>query len=172
MSPSESPFAGWEVFNLIVGATAGALIGFQGLASALAADSDDGDEPATNAATVAHFSASLALCSLSGVPWAGETAPRVLWGICGLGGMLYVRSVAQRMQDPRAFGPDPDTEDLVFHLVLPFIAYLALSIASAWHLETGLFFVGLCALMLLLVGIHNAYDSVMFQVFLRKIRRK
>ena len=169
MNDLTNPYAGWEVFNLIVGATSGALIGFQGLASALAADTDDADEPPTNAATVAHFSASLALCSLCGVPWTDTVTPTPIWTAAGLAGMVYVLQVTTRMF--QAGEVAPQVEDIAFHSVLPFTAYMALAVACLFCLPSALFLVGYACLTLLLIGIHNAYDSVMFQVFLRKMRR-
>ena len=167
---AENPFAGWEVFNLIVGATSGALIGLQFVASAIAADNDSGDEPATNSATVAHFSAALTVCSLCGVPWHSEVIPQALWTVAGSSGMLYMIHVAKRLFHPRVIRPT--AEDIAFHLVYPLIAYMALFVAGLVSLETGLFFSSFCALALMLVGIHNAYDAVMFQVFLRRRSRR
>ncbi|HTJ09793.1 MAG TPA: hypothetical protein VL393_08930 [Candidatus Binataceae bacterium] len=56
----------------------------------------------------------------------------------------------------------------MFHFVLPLAAYamLALSaVAAPAHTREALFGVGAATLLLLFVGIHNAWDSVTYHVF-------
>jgi hypothetical protein len=62
----------------------------------------------------------------------------------------------------------PEFEDWLFHFVLPLAAYamLALSaVAAPAHTRQALFGVGGATLLLLFVGIHNAWDSVTYHVF-------
>jgi len=64
----------------------------------------------------------------------------------------------------------PVFEDWLFHLLLPFVAYSGLAIAafaSPYAARPALFLVGAAALVLLLIGIHNAWDAVTYQVFVR-----
>ena len=67
----------------------------------------------------------------------------------------------------------PDWEDNTFHLLLPFVAYsllVASSLASITHAREALFGVGVTTLLLLFIGIHNAWDAVAWQVFVVRQR--
>jgi hypothetical protein len=62
----------------------------------------------------------------------------------------------------------PGFEDWLFHLVLPLAAY-ALLVAASFeadaHIFAALFLVAGSALLLLFVGIHNAWDAVAITCF-------
>lgn len=61
----------------------------------------------------------------------------------------------------------PVIEDWLFHILLPLVAYTVLTLsafmASAYTSEI-LFGVGAVALLLLFIGIHNAWDAVTYSV--------
>lgn len=100
--------------------------------------------------------------------WDGIALLTVLWGFVGLCGVVYAIVVAHRMRVQRAY--QPVIEDWLFHLLLPFAAYAVLAVAAyAAHSHTrpALFLVGAAALLLLFIGIHNAWDTVTYQVFVR-----
>ncbi len=68
----------------------------------------------------------------------------------------------------------PVFEDWLFHVVLPSAAYATLalsSFAAHAHPRDALFGPGAAALLLLFVGIHNAWDSVAYHVFVHMGRR-
>jgi UDP-N-acetylglucosamine enolpyruvyl transferase len=62
-------------------------------------------------------------------------------------------------------GYKPELEDWIFHCVLPLIAYATLLVSGAMltvrHVP-ALFGVALFSLILLFVGIHNAWDTVTY----------
>ena len=65
----------------------------------------------------------------------------------------------------------PEFEDWLFHLVLPFVAYAMLAasaVAAAWQAGVALFVVAAASLLLLFIGIHNAWDAVTYHVFVQK----
>ncbi len=65
----------------------------------------------------------------------------------------------------------PVAEDWIWHVALPLVGYLVLVLAAAilsLHPVTGLFLVGGVALMLIFVGIHNAWDAVSYMVLQRR----
>lgn len=69
----------------------------------------------------------------------------------------------------------PEFEDWLFHVVLPLAAYatLALSAFSASsHAGEALFGVGGATLLLLFIGIHNAWDAVAYYVFVSMRKAK
>jgi hypothetical protein len=56
----------------------------------------------------------------------------------------------------------PEFEDRLFHVLLP-IAYVMLAAsayAARFRLREALFGVGAAALLVLIIGIHNAWDAV------------
>jgi hypothetical protein len=64
----------------------------------------------------------------------------------------------------------PQFEDWLFHVLLPFAAYLMLAAsayAARFRLCEALFGVGAAALLLLFSGIHNAWDAVTYHVFVK-----
>jgi hypothetical protein len=162
---------GWKNLYVIVGSSAGALIGLQFVVITLiaakpipGADAQTGGAFATP--TVVHFGVVLFLSAIANVPWNGMTAVAVLWGLAGLCGLVYAVITGRRMQAQRAY--KPVFEDWLFHVLLPFAAYGVLTIsayATRFHLRPALFLAGAAALTLLFIGIHNAWDAVMYHVF-------
>jgi len=66
-------------------------------------------------------------------------------------------------------------EDRLFHVYLPFTAYAMLAAsacAACSHPRPALFVVGAAALLLLLIGIHNAWDIVTYHVFVQRREEK
>jgi len=165
-----SAFEGWEGFYLIVGGAAGALIGLQFVVLTLIAERPVMGAAQASAAfatpTIVHFSAALLLSALVRVPWDSPAPAAVLWGLVGFFGLIYIGVVTRRMKTQDAY--KPDFEDRLFHALLPAAAY-ALLIASALsagcHARCALFGVAASALLLLFIGIHNAWDAVVYHVF-------
>ena len=166
--------AGWENFYVIVGSSAGALIGLQFVIITLIANMPivEGGAQASSAfatPTIVHFGAVLLLAGILCAPWDGIGSAAVLWGIVGLLGIVYEIVVARRMRVQVAY--TPELEDWLFHVVLPFAAYAALAgsaLAARPHLRHALFGVAAAALLLLFIGIHNAWDAVTYHVFVKR----
>jgi hypothetical protein len=164
---------GWENFYVIVGSSAGALIGLQFVVITLIADrpiSRDAVQAGGAFATpsVVHFGVVLLLSAIASAPWDEITIVAILWGIAGLCGVAYVMVVTRRMRLQSVYRPV--FEDWLFHVLLPFAAYAVLAISAfvaPYSARPALFLVGAAALVLLLVGIHNAWDAVTYQVFVR-----
>ena len=162
--------AEWDTFYVIVGAAAGALIGLQFVVATLMAE-----RPSLRAAeggaafgtpTIVHFSAALLLSALLRVPWPSIGFAASAWGLLGLCGLAYMLVVARHLRLQTVY--TPVFEDWLFHLVLPTIAYATAfgsALAASADLRAALFAVGASALILLFVGIHNAWDSVSYHVF-------
>jgi hypothetical protein len=166
--------AGWENFYVIVGSSAGALIGLQFVVMALVADlprtpvqAQAGHAFATP--TIVHFGAVLMLSAALSAPWHSLGGAAVLWGLMGFGGVAYAIIVARRQWVQTTY--QPVFEDWLFHAVLPFAAYATLSItacAALDHPTECLFGVATAALLLLFIGIHNAWDAVTYHIFVNK----
>ncbi len=162
---------GWENFYVIVGSSAGALIGLQFVVITLIASRPITRETAKAGSafatpSVVHFGLVLSLSAIVSAPWNEITILAVLWGLLGLSGVVYVVVVARRMRMQSAYRPV--FEDWCFHVLLPLAAYAVLAVAAyaaQSYAGPALFLVGAAALMLLLIGIHNAWDAITYQVF-------
>ena len=168
--------AAWDSFYVIVGSAAGALIGLQFVVVALLAQKPSIPVPEATAAfgtpTVVHLGAALLLSALARAPWPTIVFPALLWGLMGLGGVVYAVIVIRRMRAQAAY--IPEFEDWLFHIVLPTAAYALLALSAVAALAfTGeaLFGVGAAVLLLLFISIRNAWDAVVYHTVSRKDRR-
>ena len=163
----------WGNFYVIVGSSAGALIGLQFVVMTLIANlpisqSDAHAGKTFTTPTVVHFGAVLLLSAVGSAPWDGIAAVAVLWGLLGLAGVVYVVLVGRRMRKQTVYRAV--FEDWLFHVMLPFAAYATLGAsgcAAYSHPRPALLLVGASALLLLFVGIHNAWDIVTYHVFVK-----
>ena len=157
--------AEWESFYVIVGSSAAALTGLQFVVIALSADTEGlstgSDVFATP--TVVHFCAVLLIAAILCVPRQTPASLATCLAAEGIAGLLYVVIVALRFRKEMHY--TPVLEDRIWHVVLPFTAYTALFVSglSAYQHEVGaLYVVAATALLLLLIGIHNAWDAAVY----------
>jgi hypothetical protein len=162
--------ADWDTFYVIVGSSAGALIGLQFVVLTLIAEKPPLRAAEAGAAfvtpTIVHFSVVLLLSALIRAPWEAMTVLAVIWGFVGAFGIVYAVITGVRLSKQTAYRPA--FEDWVFHLILPLVTYglLALSpFTVSSHLHETLFGVAAATLMLLFVGIHNAWDGLAYHGF-------
>jgi len=163
----------WEAFYVIVGSSAGALTGLMFVVITLSADSTVPRTPDTVNAfatpNVIHFAAVLLLSAILSAPWRRMQDPAHIVGATAIAGVIYVLVVARRMF--RQTGYKPVLEDWVWHLILPMIAYAALFIGAAGlshDQDWAAFLIGGVNILLLCIGIHNAWDTVTYIVATRK----
>jgi hypothetical protein len=162
-----SPFAAWEGFYVIIGTSAAALTGLQFVVIALIAQervrSTMPEIDAYSTPTVVHFSAVLMIAAILGAPWHSLSTPAIVLAPVGVAGMVYAAIVARRARQQTRY--KPVLEDWIWHIVLPVVAHAALvgaSIALWGHRGGALFLIGAVAVLLLFVGIHNAWDAVTY----------
>jgi hypothetical protein len=159
-------FPAWETFYEIVGSASGALAGLMFVVIALVADAHGATESQLDAfgtPTVIHFGAALLLSALSAAPWPGLTSFRAALALYGATGFAYMVAVARRTRRLTEYAAV--FEDWLFHAVLPLVAYLGVLIAATGVRRAttlSLFTIGAAALLLLFVGIHNAWDTVTY----------
>jgi hypothetical protein len=159
----------WNSFYVIVGSSAGALIGLQFVVMTLIVNRAV-RAPEAGAAfatpSVVHFGVVLLLSAIASAPWHSPAAVASVWGLIGLIGIIYVAIVARRMKAQSIY--QPVFEDWLFHFLLPFAAYAMLAGAAAVafaRMRPALFLIGAATLVLLFVGIHNAWDTVTYHIF-------
>ena len=163
------PMSVWESFYVIVGSSAGALTGLQFvvltmIAEARKARGGGGESIAAfGSPNVVHFCAALLVSAICSAPWTGLGPPGIAIAICGVCGVVYSLIVLGRTRRQQEY--KPVLEDWIWHAVLPLIAYAAL-VHAGWtiahdHVDT-LFVVAGSTLLLVFIGIHNAWDTVMY----------
>ena len=171
-----TPLTEWQVFYQIVGSAAGALTGLQFVVMALISDmpTQAGENETSEAfasPTIVHFVAVLMLAASLAVPWHSLGPAEVVWILAGLSGLVYTLLVVGRMRRQGAY--QPVLEDWLFHALLPCAAYAGLTASALclpWHTRGALFGIAGSSLLLLFVGIHNAWDNVLFLVSLKRER--
>ena len=171
---ARSPLIAWESFYVIVGSSGAALTGLQFVVIALIAEartqsaarareSNDQSIAAFGTPTIVHFCSVLLVSAILSAPWHGLTSVGLTLGVCGLIGVVYGVIVVRRAR--RQTGYRPVWEDWLWHAVLPLIAYaliLISAIALRSYPQRALFVIGTMALLLLFIGIHNAWDTVTY----------
>lgn len=162
-----SPLAAWEAFYVIVGSSAAVLTGLQFVVIALITESQtrrtSGQIAAFGTPTVVHFCAVLLVSAIQSAPWGSYLRPALAIGAIGVSGVFYALVVIRRAR--RQTGYKPVLEDWVWHAVLPLIAHVTLLMAAVRLLHepvTALFAIGAAAVLLLFIGIHNAWDTVTY----------
>src|SRR5256885_1787957 len=92
----------WNNFYVIVGSSAGALIGLQFVVIALIAEmprvrANAQAGAAFSTPSVVHFAVVLLISAVNAVPWQGRFAIGIVWGLVGIGGIVYSLIVARRL---------------------------------------------------------------------------
>ncbi len=110
-----------------------------------------------------HFCVALAVAAGLSAPWHVLWHAGVVLGLSGLGGVAYSGVVVRRMR----LQPDyrPVLEDWSWHVVFPLVSYVAFVVAAMLlpsEPETTLFGVAAAMMLLLFIGIHNAWDNVTY----------
>jgi len=162
---------GWANFYLLTGTAAAALTGLQFVVQTLLtsnmrpvhhADAADGIG-AFGTPTVVHFALALIISAVACVPWPGYGALRAVLSVFSVGALGYSAIVVRRALRQQSYVPT--AYDWFWHNLLPAVAYAAMLVAAAMLGEgtTWPFFViGAATLLLLCVGIHNAWDTVTY----------
>jgi hypothetical protein len=165
--PAQDTLLQWENFYIIVGSSAGALTGLQFVVMALVAGSPARTDSVTidtfGTPTVVHFCAVLLVSALLSMPWVLLSHAATAIGICGAAGVIYSLIVVRRARGAMAY--KPELEDWIFHCVLPLMAYSTLLVSGVmltFRHVPALFGIALFTLILLFVGIHNAWDTVTY----------
>jgi len=172
MAEHSSALALWESFYVIVGSSGGALIGLQFVVITLISDRLNASMSSLNAfgtPTVVHFTGALAISAIMSAPWRSLIPLSFALMACGAAGLVYGGLVIRRARHQSEY--QPVFEDWLWYLVLPCVVYGALAASGLWlheNHEDAFFGIAACALALLFIGIHNAWDSVTHVAFTLK----
>jgi len=166
----ELPFlSDWQNFYMLIGTAAATLTGLMFVVTTLIAGIDahlstlNAAVSAYNTPTVVHFGTVLLLAGLLSAPWQTFSSLSLLLGLLGLGMVVYSIIVMRRMQ--RVPNYQSTLEDWSWYIAFPLLANLLLMVTAFMlpkNPSSALYMVGSAMMLLLLVGIRNAWDMVTF----------
>jgi hypothetical protein len=168
MPESSSPFlTAWSNFYIMTGSAAAALTGLMFVVITLVtgrerARSQDGISTFSTP-TVMHFAAVLLVSAVLCAPWHRLLGGEISVGVIGVYGVGYVVRILLRARN--LSGYTADLEDWTWYIALPFVAYCAVAggaIGLHFAPVTAFFAIGLGVVLLLFIGIRNAWDVVTF----------
>jgi hypothetical protein len=154
---------GWDNYYVIVGSSAAGLTGLTFVVIALAAEARRMSAVGLRAfvsPTIAYFCTVLGMSAFMSMPGQNLWSLGIGLGLVGAGGVLYaiISGVSMRRLDGRYV---PVLEDWLWHVMFPGSVYAGL-LAAGLLLQrapvVSLYSIAVLLLLLLLIGIHNAWD--------------
>ena len=159
----------WQNFYMLIGTAAATLTGLMFVVTTLIAGIDSQSSTlnaavsAFNTPIVVHFGTVLLLAGILSAPWQTFSSLGLLLGLVGLGMVFYSIIVLRRMR--RVPDYQSTLEDWLWYMAFPFLAHILLLVAAFVLLKNpslALYIVAAAMMLLLLVGIRNAWDMVTF----------
>src|SRR6266567_5183608 len=168
-----SPLATWHNFYSIIGTAAATLTGLLFIVITLMAgvrvrvSSPSSGIAVFSTPNVVHFGAALLVAAILSAPWQALWPAGLLLGLAGLWGGTYVIIVLRRVlrRVLRQTDYQPVLEDWLWHTVFPLVSYTALVVAALLlpgYPAPALFVIAAATVLLLFIGIHNAWDNVTY----------
>ncbi len=161
------PLATWSNFYVIVGSSAGALTGLTFVVISLFGGRQmENPRRGLNAYTtpiVVHFGAVLVITAILSAPWMALVPVALLLGVGSLAGLVYTAVVVWRIAHTVSYLPEWD--DWLWYSALPVAAYTVLFLSAILllsHPTPALFGIGAVLVLLLAVGIRDAWDIVTY----------
>ena len=165
-----SIFKAWENFYVITGSSSAALTGLVFIVVTLSADLRRREGGPTrdgtsifSSPTVVHFCAAFFNSVIFAAPWRVPAFAGILIGLAGLFGAAFAVQTGFRARKLENYSAD--TSDWMWFIVLPFVAYLTLCVAGfalATHPSGASYAIGGATILLIFIGIHNAWDVVTY----------
>ena len=172
-----SLLAAWESFYVIVGSSSAGLTGLMFVVVTLIPEAQSrGTVPVLGVSvfstpTIVHFCSALLVSAILSAPWGALSQAGLAIALTGLAGLVFTVVVAVRMRRVESQTDyRPVLEDWLCHLLLPLVVYVALVFAGMMlrhRPTTSLFGIGAATLLLLFIGIHNAWDTVTWMALQR-----
>jgi hypothetical protein len=182
-SQAALPLTDWQNFYVIIGSSGAALTGLTFIVITITSEANAIVDPVNRlhamrafiSPTVVHFASALWMSALMSVP--GHTVARltVLLALSGLAGVAYCIRVAHSMYATDASDAyHPFASDWLWNVIVPLLTYSGLIISALilhTHPPVALDVVGGLTLLLLFIGLRNAWDVVVWTTSERDARR-
>ena len=167
---THTALGGWEDFYLIVGSAAAALTGLQFVVITLVSEAQSrststGALGAFATPTIVHFCAALFVSVVMCAPWPRLSEPAFVIGTGGAVGLAYTGIVVLRATRQTAY--QMVAEDWIWHVTFPVVAYgvqLVAGFLLASVTVVASFAIAASSLLLVYIGIHNAWDTSTFMI--------
>ena len=167
------PLSEWGSFYVIVGSSAAALTGLMFVVIALGAEArtltSELGVRAFASPIIVHFCAVLLIAAIVTTPHQTVRSLQTCLLIGAAAGLVYSTWAVAHVWIQKSYAPV--LEDFIWHVTLPLAAYLVIfgtGLAFRREPREALYVVGACALLLLFVGIHNAWDSAVYMATRRQ----
>ena len=167
-----SPLTGWDNFYVIAGSAAAGLTGLTFVVITLSAGARRVNAVGLHAfvtPTIVHFGAVLALAAYLSMPRHGRLSLSLGLGAAGLAGMVYAGAIRAGMRSLAA-DYSPVLEDWIWNVILPAVVYGALFAEGLliWRWpRLSLYGVAGAVVLLMIIGIHNAWDIAVWNTVRR-----
>ena len=170
-----APLAAWQNFYVIIGTAAATLTGLLFVVITLISgvlrrmSSPWSGIRVFTTPNVIHFGAALLVAALLSVPWPLLWPAGLLLGLVGLWGVICVFIVLWEVRHHLA-DYKLVLSDWLWYTLLPLIAYIALIVAGiVLPISTALalFVIAAATLLLVVMGIRNAWDIVTYMIIER-----
>jgi hypothetical protein len=160
---------GWDNFYVIAGSSAGGLTGLTFVVIALSSEARRVNLQGLRVyvtPTIVHFGAVLLLSGYLSMPHQGMLSLSLGFGAVGAAGIAYVGFIAANIGriSPAYI---PVIEDWIWNVMLPAIVYgtlLAIGLLIRRRPENCLYAAAGALLLLMFVGIHNAWDIAVYNI--------
>ncbi len=164
-----SSLTGWHDFYVIIGSAAATLTGLMFVTITLYAgvrmpvSSARAGLESFATPTLVHFAIVLVLAAILSAPWQALWQAGLMLGLAGLAGIALVIIAIRWERRQTEYQSKP--ADWLWYRIVPLVAYAALVVAAIvlpGSPAPALFAIGAVAVLLLLTGIRNAWDSVSY----------
>jgi hypothetical protein len=175
MAETASSFlTAWSSFYTMTGSAAAALTGLMFVVISLVTGRERAEGTHEGISmfstpTVMHLAAALLISAVLIAPWRSLLHAGVLTALIGLYGVAYILRVMYRTRRLSVY--TADLEDWTWYTILPLLAYGAISagaIALAAVPMQALFILAGGVVLLIFVGIRNAWDIVTYIAIVRR----
>jgi hypothetical protein len=177
MPPLADVLAPWRDFYALLGTASATMVGLLFVAATVGSGVFSSNRRAALrvflSASVVHFSGILAACLIVLAPLRHQAFLGALIVAGGLFGLAYY-AVTWRDTVRDGLSKSIDLEDRIWYAVLPVAGYLletAAGVTLASRVELGCSILAVCMGILLLIGIHNAWDITVWSITRRQGKR-
>ena len=166
VEPAHPALTGWDSVYVIIGSSGAGLIGLQFVVFALRPNTRILRSGAVLSAfgtpAIMHLVGAVVVSVIMCAPWRSLVAVTTALFACGLFGLGYGAMVFRHARNRTTY--TPVWQDWLWHIVLPDCTYLVIVLAAVNLHGSGWasFLVAGSALSLLLIAIHNAWDSLAY----------
>jgi hypothetical protein len=165
--PDGGLLGAWNGFYVLIGSAAAALTGLTFVVITLVINNQRGATSdgvsIFSTPTVVHFSCALLIAAVMAMPFRSLAPLAIVLAAIAAAGLVHSVRIAVRTSRLETY--KPDAEDWLWHVALPLVAYATiLAGAAALHWDAGraLFAPAIAVVLLIAIGIHNAWDVVTF----------